>query len=66
MSKGNPKRRAKQAGIGDGAPHQRRQFVPAQELAEALADAPKIDYEELRADIDAYVDQDPTPCYWVE
>jgi hypothetical protein len=43
-----------------------RQFVPAKELAEALADAPTIDYEELRADIDAHVDQDPTPRYWVD
>jgi hypothetical protein len=43
-----------------------RQFVPAKELAEALADIPPIDYEELRADIDAYVDQDPTPRHWVD
>jgi len=43
-----------------------RQFVPAKELAEALADAPTIDYQELRADIDANVDQDPTPRYWVD
>jgi hypothetical protein len=43
-----------------------RQFVPAKELAEALANTPAIDYEELRADIDAHVDQDPTPRYWVD
>jgi hypothetical protein len=43
-----------------------RQLVPARELAKALSDAPTIDYEELRADIDAFVDQDPTPRYWVD
>lgn len=47
-------------------PGQRRQFVPARELAEALADVPPIDYEQLRADIDAVFDQDPTPRYWVD
>jgi hypothetical protein len=47
-------------------PRKRRQFVSARELAEALADIPAIDYEQLRADIDAVVDQDPTPRYWVD
>ncbi|HMJ72045.1 MAG TPA: hypothetical protein VK471_01640 [Solirubrobacterales bacterium] len=47
-------------------PRKRRQFVPARELAEALAQVPGIDYEQLRADIDAVVDQDPTPRYWVD
>ncbi|MGC1852575.1 MAG: hypothetical protein WA687_09080 [Solirubrobacterales bacterium] len=40
--------------------------MPAKELAEALAGIPRIDYEQLRADIDAVVDQDPTPRYLVE
>ena len=30
----------------------------------AMAGAPKIDYERLRADFDACVDQDPTPRPW--
>jgi hypothetical protein len=50
---------------GEADPRKRRQFVPAKELAEALADTPSIDYEQLRADIDAVVDQDPTPRYLV-
>jgi hypothetical protein len=52
--------------VRETRPRKRRQFVPARELAEALADIPPIDYEQLRADIDAVVDQDPTPRYWVE
>jgi hypothetical protein len=43
-------------------PRRRRQFVPAGELAEALADVPPIDYEQLRAEIDAVAD--PTPWGW--
>jgi hypothetical protein len=43
-----------------------RQFVPRDELLAAFKGAPCIDYEELREDIDAYVDQDPTPRYWVD
>ena len=41
----------------------KRQFVPARELATALADAPVIDYEELRRDLDAYVDPRPKDWY---
>ena len=37
-----------------------------EQLIAAFKGAPSIDYEELRADIDRYVDQDPTPRYWVE
>lgn len=44
----------------------RRRFVPAGELAEALAGIPSIDHAQLRADIDAVVDQDPTPRHWVD
>jgi hypothetical protein len=42
---------------------QKRQFVPAKELAEALADAPVIDYEELRRDLDAVADPSPKDWY---
>jgi hypothetical protein len=43
-----------------------RRFVPAGELAEALADVPSIDYQQLRAALDAVVDQDPTPRVWID
>lgn len=56
----------KGSGAREAGARQRRQFVPANELAEALADIPAIDYAQLRADIDAVVDQDPTPRYLVE
>lgn len=60
-------KRPRRSGVGcELRPGERRQFVPAGELAEALADLPPIDYEQLRADIDAVVDQDPTPRYWVD
>ncbi len=49
--------------VGELRPYRRRQFVPAKELIEAFAHVPSIDYEELIADIDAYVDQDPTPRF---
>jgi hypothetical protein len=60
-------KRFRQSGVvRERPPSKRRQFVPARELAEALADVPAIDYERLRADIDAVVDQDPTPRHWVD
>ena len=49
--------------VGELRPYRRRQFVPAKELIEAFAHVPSIDYEELIADVDAYVDQDPTPRF---
>jgi prevent-host-death family protein len=52
--------------VGELRPYKRRQFVPTGELIAAFRGAPSIDYEELRADIDRHVDQDPTPRYWVE
>ena len=39
----------------------RRQFVNTAVLMESLRKLPPIDYEQFRADVDAYVDQDPTP-----
>jgi hypothetical protein len=59
------KRPRRSGGGCEPRPGKRRQYVPARELAEALADLPPIDYEQLRADIDSVVDQDPTPRYWV-
>lgn len=48
---------------GDLGPHKRRQFVPAKELVEAFADVPSIDYERLRADLDAIADPSPRDWY---
>jgi prevent-host-death family protein len=47
--------------IGELRPLRRRQFVPKDVLFELFAGAPRIDYEQFRADVDRYVDQDPTP-----
>jgi hypothetical protein len=63
MRDGDPTKRRNASDVG---PLERRQFVPRDELLAAFKGAPSIDYEELRADIDAYVDQDPTPRYWVD
>jgi antitoxin (DNA-binding transcriptional repressor) of toxin-antitoxin stability system len=52
--------------VGELRPIGRRQFVPRDVLAKAFAGAPHIDYERFREDIDAYVDQDPTPRFWRE
>ena len=38
-------------------------FVPREVFIELFKDCPPIDYEEFRADIDRYVDQDPTPRF---
>lgn len=39
----------------------RRHFLPAHEVLEAFRNAPRVDYQQLRADLDAYIDQDPWP-----
>jgi prevent-host-death family protein len=52
--------------VGELRPYKRRQFVPTRQLIAAFQNVPGIDYEELRADLDAVVDQNPTPRYWVE
>jgi prevent-host-death family protein len=52
--------------VGELRPYRRRQFVPSKQLIAAFQNVPGIDYEELRADLDAVVDQDPTLRYWVE
>lgn len=49
--------------VGELRPFKRRQFIPTAQLIEAFKDAPSIDYERFREDIDRYVDQDPTPRY---
>ncbi len=47
--------------VGRLAPIGRRTFVPTSELKESAAHLPRINYEKFREDIDAYIDQDPTP-----
>jgi prevent-host-death family protein len=47
--------------VGELKPIGRRQFVSTAALLESLAKLPPIDYEQFRADVDAFVDQDPTP-----
>jgi len=49
--------------VGELRPYRPRQFVPKDVLLAAFKGAPSIDYEELIADIDRYVDQDPTPRF---
>jgi prevent-host-death family protein len=45
--------------VGRLIPLRRRAFVPRDEALGALATAPVLDPERLRADLDAAVDQDP-------
>jgi len=49
--------------VGELRPIHRRKptFISREELFALFEGAPHIDYERFRADIDAYVDQDPTP-----
>lgn len=47
--------------VGELRPFRRRQFTPTDEFLEAMRGAPQIDYQRWRADVDRYVDQDPTP-----
>lgn len=49
--------------VGELRPLEKRKptFISREALVAAFEGAPHIDYERFRADIDAYVDQDPTP-----
>lgn len=47
--------------VGELTPIGRRQFVPIEELKRIFAGVPHIDAQQFRHDIDAYLDQDPTP-----
>jgi len=47
--------------VADLTPVGRRGPVSADALLQALATAPKLDPDRLRADLDAIADQDPTP-----
>jgi antitoxin (DNA-binding transcriptional repressor) of toxin-antitoxin stability system len=52
--------------VGELRPYRRRRFVPTEVVQEALQGVGPIDPERFRADIDRYVDQDPTPRFWRE
>lgn len=47
--------------VGELRPIRPRQFVPAGVLQAALRGVGPIDPEQFRADVDAILDQDPTP-----
>lgn len=47
--------------VGELLPLRRKHFVPAEAVIEAFRGAPPIDFKRFRADIDEFVDQDPTP-----
>ncbi|MCP9486144.1 MAG: type II toxin-antitoxin system prevent-host-death family antitoxin [Gaiellaceae bacterium MAG52_C11] len=48
--------------VGELTPvRRRRRFVRAEEAVAMFKGAPRIDYERFRADIDTFLDQDPTP-----
>ena len=47
--------------VGELRPYRSREFISRDAFLAAFAGSPHLDYEEFRADIDRYVDQDPTP-----
>ncbi len=49
------------AAVGELRPVQRRRFVGVETALAAFAGAPRIDLERFRDEIDAVLDQDPSP-----
>ena len=47
--------------VGELTPFRKRRFVPRETVLAMFAGAPRIDFDQFRADLDRYVDQDPTP-----
>lgn len=47
--------------VGELRPIARRRFVPREAVLAAFAGAPPIEAKRFREDLDAIVDQDPTP-----
>lgn len=47
--------------VGELTPLRRHRFVPAETAVALFRAAPSMDYERLRHDLDALVDQDITP-----
>jgi prevent-host-death family protein len=46
--------------VGELIPY-RRAFVPTREVIAAFRGVPRVDWAQMKREIDAYVDQDPTP-----
>lgn len=49
------------APVGELVPFSRRRFVAADRVADIFAGAPRIDAGRFRDDVDAVLDQDPSP-----
>jgi hypothetical protein len=47
--------------VSELSPICRRRFVPAEVAIAAFSGLGDIDYKQFRADVDRFVDQDPTP-----
>ena len=47
--------------VGELIPLRQRVFVPADAVLAAFAGAPRVARDRFRKDIDALIDQDPTP-----
>ena len=47
--------------VGELIPFRQRVFVPAEAALAAFAGAPRVTLERFRRDLDAVIDQDPTP-----
>lgn len=47
--------------VGELSPLRRHRFVSADAAVALFRDAPHVDYERFRADIDALADQNPVP-----
>jgi prevent-host-death family protein len=52
--------------VGELVPIRRRRFVPAEVAVAAFAGVGHIDHARFRADVDRFVDQDPTTSVWDE
>jgi len=47
--------------VGELTPIPQRQFVATEVAVAVFGDAPDIEFERFRADVDALLDQDPSP-----
>ena len=47
--------------VGELTPIRRKRFVSKEQILAAFANAPKVDYNGFRADVDPLLSQDPTP-----
>lgn len=47
--------------VGELIPLRQRMFVPTEAALAAFADAPRIALKRFRKDVDALINQDPTP-----